>query len=386
MIAAVAITILGLVLGIAVVERTGLRMAGVIVVPLLAVYSLYTIAALPIFVLSVAVAYLGVGLMRRYTLIYGRQLLLASLAVGAIVPLASTSLFDQWTVFGSAAEAAFVGTIIPGIAAYNVFKLDPEDRLRDIALSAGVLGGLLVFGAAIVNPTFATSFQPNVTSILFTPSSDVAQFNDAVRGASTPTSFLPRESAVVLMLIGLVISESAHARWGVRTGGLIAIPLLVVLALTNAWAIPVYVIGLVTVYVSITLIQRWTLIYGRVLLSLGLVVSMTYALAVAALVGNVTGYLLYFTAILSGIGAYNYHMVAPAERSESVALSAGLFALLLSGARAVVEPPPIGVLSTVSAVEVGVLVGLVAVAGYAVYRLEKRRRRVARHHSRGVLL
>lgn len=384
MIAAVAITVLGLLLGIGIVQRTGLRVGGVIVVPLLAVYSLYTIAALPLFVLSTVIAYIGVGLIRNRTLIHGRQLLLASLGVGVTVPLISTVVFEIWPLFDSLAEIAFIGTILPGIAAYNFHKIGTEDRLTDIAVSFGVLGGLMTFGAALVNPTLATSVSPGLTSILFTPSSDIAQFNGAVRGAVATATFLPREPTVLLLLAGLVASESAHSRWGVRTGGLIAVPLLVVLALTNVWTIPVYLAGLAVVYGAINLIHRQTLLYGRVLLSLGLVVSMLYVVVVAAVLSTVTGFLLYFTAILAGVGAYNYHMVAPAERLESAALAAGLFSALIAVTRVLVEPTEVGALATVSSIHIVVLGGSVIGACYAMYRLEQRRRPVARHHSRGV--
>lgn len=49
MIAALSITILGVLIGVGIAGMTGLRMDGVIVVPLLAMYSLYTFAALPLF-------------------------------------------------------------------------------------------------------------------------------------------------------------------------------------------------------------------------------------------------------------------------------------------------------------------------------------------------
>lgn len=386
MIAAVAITILGLVLGIGIVQRTGLRVGGVIVVPLLAVYSLYTVVALPLFVLSTAIAYVGVGAIRSRTLIHGRQLLLASLGVGIIVPLTSTVVFEIWPAFDSVAEIAFIGTILPGIAAYNFHKIDAEERMTDIAVSFGVLGGLLVFGAALISPTFATTLDPVLTSILFTPDSDIAQFNGAVRGAVAPSTLLAREATIPLLVAGLVVSESAHARWGIRTGGLVAVPLLVVLSLTNAWTIPVYLLGIGVVYGAITGIHRQTLLYGRVLLSIGLIVAMLYAFAVAAIVGTVSGFLLYFTAILAGFGAYNYHMVAPAERVESVAIAAGLFGMLMVVARAFVEPTSVGVLATVSLGHLAVLAVVLTTACYGAYRLEQRRRPVAQYHSRGVNL
>ncbi|PSP96946.1 hypothetical protein BRC94_11380 [Halobacteriales archaeon QS_5_70_17] len=119
------------------------------------------------------------------------------------------------------------------------------------------------------------------------------------------------------------------------------------------------------------------------LLSLGLVTALVYATAVAAFTMTVVGFLLYFTAILAGVGAYNFHLVAPAERTDAVTVTAGLFALVLSGSRLLVEPPGIGALSSVTAVHALLIGAGIAAAGYAAYGLERRRRSIARHHARG---
>jgi len=166
---------------------------------------------------------------------------------------------------------------------------------------------------------------------------------------------------------------------------LIAVPLLVVFSLSNAWVLPVYLVGAATVYASLRLFNAMTLVYGRVLLSLGLVTALVYAAAVAAFTTTVVGFLLYFTAILAGVGAYNFHLVAPAERTNTAAVTAGLFALMLSGSRLLVEPPEIGALSSVTAVYALLIAGGLAAAGYAAYGLERRRRSIARHHARGYL-
>lgn len=385
MIAAAVITIVGIGISIGVTQLTGLRMGGVIVIPLLAVYSLYSFWALPLFLISAVIAYCLVGLIRNHTLIHGRQLLLTSLGVGAVAPIGSALLFETWNIFDSTIEIAFFGTILPGIAAYNYHKLDIEQRRKDVLVSGGTLVGLLVFGASFVNPTFATQFNPSLTSILFTSASDIAQYRQAVRGSVAPTTMLDRAWTLLLLLAGLGISELAHARWGVRMGGLIAIPLLVVLSLTNVWALGVYLVGLAVVYAAITAINALTLVYGRVLLSLGIITAMGYGMLVASYFPVVTGFSLYFTVILTGVGAYNFHRIAPAERTQSVALSAGLFSLLLAGSRGFIDPTPAGALTTVSTGDLLLLLGTICLGIYCAYLLEERRRTIAAHHSRGIL-
>jgi hypothetical protein len=385
MIAAAAITILGLAIGIAITQHLGLRLGGVIVVPLLAVYSLYSFAALPLFLVSGVVAYYLVGAIRSHTLIHGRQLLLTSLGIGAIVPISIFALFGVWDLFGSAAEIAFFGAILPGIAAYNYHKLDPADRRTDMLLSGGLLAGLIAFGASIVNPTFATQFDTGMASILFAPGSDIAEARHAVRGVATSESVLDRMWMLVLLGGGLAISELANARWGVRLGGLIAMPLLVALSLGNSWALGVYLVALAAVYTTITLINTATLIYGRALLSLGLITAMATGTLIASISPVVTGFALYFVVLLAGVGAYNFHRVAPAERLEAVGLSAGVFAALLIGTRMFVEAPSDGLLATVSVLELSLLVGAIALGAYCISTLEQRRWTVSKHHSREVL-
>lgn len=385
MIVAATITILGIAIGIGVTQRAGLRMGGVVVIPLLAVYSLYSFEALPLFVVCGIIAYYLVNLIRSRTLIHGRQLLLTSIGVGAITPLTMVALFDMWNVSDSVAEIGFFGTILPGIAAYNYHKLDLEERRTDLLVSFGTLVALLALGAVLVNPTFATRLDPSLTTILFTPASDIAQYRRAVRGAVAPTTAFDRGRTLVLLAVGLLVSEAAHARWGVRMGGLIAIPLLVVLSLTNIWAVAVYLVGLGVVYAAITALNALTQVYGRVLLSCGVIASMGYGALVAAYAPVLSGFALYFTVLLTGIGAYNFHRVAPAERLESVVLSAGLFASLCLASQGIVETTRGGALTAISAAELVVLLGLISLSVHCTYHLEKRRRSVAKQHSRTVI-
>lgn len=381
---ATAITILGLLFSILVSHRSGLRMGGVIVVPLLAVYTLYSFIALPLFLISAILAYIGVGIIQRWTLIHGRQRLLACLALGASLPLTISLFFNVGTATASTTTTAFFGTIIPGMAAYNFHSLDSEDRLRDLAISLAALVGLLIVGGAMVNPVTATRFDPTLTSMLYSPASDIAHLRDAVRANTMLTTSIPRWKSLILVFAGVVLSEAANARWGIRTGGLIAIPLLVVFSLSNAWVIPVYVLGTVIAYVSLRIVNSLTLFYGRVLLTITLVLAILYGFVVAMFTTTIIGFLLYFTSLLAGVGAYNLHLVAPTERRHAISVSVILFGLLLLGSRLFIQPTDTGINPSVSLINVLVLLAGLTLAGSQVYELERRRHEVVRHHARGI--
>ncbi|WP_323173222.1 poly-gamma-glutamate biosynthesis protein PgsC/CapC [Natrialba sp. PRR66] len=374
--------IIGLATGAIVTQATGLRLGGVIVTPLLAVYSLYSFDALPMFLVSAVIAYYLVGIIRAHTLIHGRQLLLTSLGVGAITPVVFSIIITTWSP--GTPEMAFFGSILPGITAYNYHKLEPEERWSDVVLSCGLVTSLIVFGAAIVNPTVATELGSGMTSVLFSSGSDIAAFRGAIQGAPAAESVISKMWMLILLGLGLLASEMSRSRWGVRLGGLIAIPILVTLSLANAWTVIMYLLVLAVSFASITAINRLTLIYGRALLSIGLISSMMCGILVAATTAIISGFTLFFVVLLSGVGAYNFHRVAPAERLESLGLSAGLFGSLLVGTRLFIDPTADGLLNDPSVLEVSAIISVLILAAYCIWTLEQRRVTVAKYHARGV--
>lgn len=360
-------------------------MGGVIVVPLLAIYTLYSFVALPLFLASAAFAYVGIGVVQRRTLIHGRQRLLVCLLLGAVLPFANSLFFAFDAAVAESSTAVFFGTIIPGMAAYNFHAIDSEDRTTDLAICTVTLVSLLAVGVAFATPAIVYRLDPTFTSMLFTPASDIAHLRNVVRGSVMHTTSISSVVSFVLVFVGVTVGEVANARWGIRVGGLMAMPLLAIFALSNAWVVPVYLLGTVIVYLAIRLVNTLTLTYGRVLLTVGLVVGLLYGLAVAAFTTTVIGYMLFFTTILSGIGAYNFHQIAPAERVHAISVAGGLFALLLVGSQGFVTPDAAGVdVRLTSAAFPAVLLG-VLFAGYGVYELEHRRRIASVDYARGVL-
>ena len=154
MIGLALITIIGLVASTALVYHTDLRLSGVVVVPLLAIYTLFSASALPVFVVSTVVAVGVLAVVTSRTLIHGRSLFLVALAAGAIVPLAGTLATTALTL---PLEVTFMGTVLPGVAAYNFHRLDPATRTTDLAASAAVFVGLVFVGAVLaMSPVAAT--------------------------------------------------------------------------------------------------------------------------------------------------------------------------------------------------------------------------------------
>lgn len=95
MIVAITLMVLGLLAGVVVVQYRAYRLSGVLVVPLLAVYALYNFATLPMFVLAFLVAYAALYAVERWTLLYGRALLLTGILIGAAVPLGGSVLAER---------------------------------------------------------------------------------------------------------------------------------------------------------------------------------------------------------------------------------------------------------------------------------------------------
>ena len=72
MLIATAVTILGLLAGIAAAQLQGLRLSGVIIVPLSAVYLLKNFATFPVFTLGIVAAYTSLWIVKRRLLLFGR--------------------------------------------------------------------------------------------------------------------------------------------------------------------------------------------------------------------------------------------------------------------------------------------------------------------------
>lgn len=324
MIVASILVVLGLLFSVVSVQVTDVRLSGVLVVPLTSVYALYDITVLIVFFAGTVLAYGAILLLRRRTLLFGRELLVASMLAGSLIPLGTSVGIDAFVRAGSA-HTAFLGSILPGVAAYNLSREDTSQRRRDVVVTISSLFALLVIGVMLINPVTADLVGRHTPPVLFAQWADVA----AVRGAAVPTKafqpVLPTTVATIGVVSGIVINEFTYARWGIRLTGMVALPLLAMFVLREPVTGLLYAAGLSTSFVAVHVVARQTLLYGRVLLAIAIAIGLLSLLPVAFVGPAIPGFTLLFVGILSGLGGYNVHRSAPAERPSVVWVSGGVF-------------------------------------------------------------
>ena len=374
MLIASAIAAFGLVVVAATTQSLGYRLGGTITIPVLAVYTLKSFVMLPLFLVSTVVAYLGLWGLRRWTLIYGRDELVAAIAIGTVLPLASLVF-----VFQTGAETravVFIGSILPGLAAFNYHRLKPEYRTRDLLSAIALLLCLLGLGWLLVTPQLARTIGTLTPPALFSETADIARYKRAVVPGTEPI-ILPRAITAVLFVGGIVVVESLRDRYGVRIG-VIAPVLLAVYALSNYWFIALYVVLFFGAYALVEAVNYVTLRYGRVVLGLGVAFATVVAVPLTMMLPIGRGLSAFFVAILAGVTAYNAHATAPIERRLVLPLQLLVFVPVLFLGRAFGTPAPRSLLPriTVLSVLVGatvVVVAFVAARFYIVSQPDRER-------------
>lgn len=370
MILAALLLLIGLVAGITATQLWDLRLSGVVVIPLFAVYTLYELSSLPVLLVSVFVAYWGIDLVTSRTLLYGRRLLYVAILVGAIVPLLVVVTTSVFASIAYSIEMYALGSVLPGIAAYNLYRVDAERRIDDVVASIAAYLSLIAIGVAFVSETTLSVFGETAGPVLFAGSADVAQLRGVAIPVQTPGASIEPAAGAVVVLLGFLASMWASEVWNVRLLGIIALPLLAIFTIAEPGILPVYLaIGAVT-YAVIEGIHRQTLLYGRVLLSLSILTSILLAIGVTTTALITSGQFLLFTAVLAGIGAYNLHRLSGTERNQSITLSAGVYVtfVVIVAALAGSVPGPLPVVALGTLVSVGA-------ASYTAIGLERRRRR-----------
>jgi hypothetical protein len=334
MLVPVGILIVGLVAVILASEWFGLRFGGVVVVPLLAMYMLFDSRALPLFAVSTVVAYGILLVVERRYILYGRRLLLAAIVAGAIAPtvaaLVSQLIFEEAFPLR---EIAFLGSILPGIAAYNLHRLDRRKRIADLVGSIALVVGLTLFGAFLAVSQSLVSEQATFEMV-------VRYAEQIVRGQSgpvmsAPAPILPRSVIVGLFVLGFGLNEWIQKRYGLRLAGMIAVPMIAVFTLFDARLLVAYVGITLFSGAFIGLIHRRTLLYGRNLLAGTCVVAVTISAATTPLLPETAGIRPLIVGILAGVSAYNGHVLAPTERVDSVVVSTGTFVGMFAVANAI---------------------------------------------------
>lgn len=366
MITAGIILIVGLLAGAVVTQVYGYRLGGTVTIPVTAVYTLWEFVMLPVFLVSMLAAAVAMVLLRRRTLVYGREELVAVILVGSLVPLAAVVLVTG--VSGSVGTVAFIGSVLPGLAVYNYVEVDEELRRGDLVASVLLLCGLLALGAALVRPRYLLSLGTLGPPVLFTASADIAQLNGAVISAAPPAAIVPRAIAVSLFAAGFAVSELLRQEFGVRPGIVVAV-LVGLYTVANVWLGLMYVGVTVVTVVMVHTAHYLTLRYGRVLLAVTTAVGIAVVLPVTLSLPVQRGLSGLIVGLLAGVTAYNVHSTAPINRRLVLPLQATVFVPTLLVARLFAGPTAMGFparLSPLVLVGAGVVIILCVVAAVVV--------------------
>jgi len=346
MIVATLLTALGFFLTAAITQTKGLRLGGAIVVPTIVVYSLTDFITLPVFVVSTIIGYLLLWVAKERTLVYGRDEFLVSLAAGSLVPLV---LYLVLSVVRPALVQAhpvvFVGSILPGLAAFNISQTKPEYRRKDILYTSALIVALILLGAVLISPWLGRRIGSLTPLILFAKTSDIAVFRGAVvEGILVPNVDI-RTTIIAVLIVGMLLGEWVRREFGIRLG-IISLALLALFSLASRWLLVVFVICFALTLVSIWLLHTQLLLYGRVLISLGCGMGVLAALGCALVLPVIRGFSVLFIGVIAGVTAYAIHATPPRDRRQQLVLILGVFAAMLLLARTVVTPFERGVLQT----------------------------------------
>lgn len=367
---ATLLAVVGLLSVAVTTQFTGYRLGGTITVPVLAVYTLKNVLMLPVFVLSTIAAYIGLWYIRRRTLIYGRDELLAAFVIGTSVPMVTILFLVQ--VGFDPDIIVLIGSILPGLAAYNYHSIKPEYRWNDLLAGSSLLTGLIFVGSLLISPGIAARFGTLTPPVLFAGTADVAVYNDVVTDIPTEAPLISREVVAALFIASLGLSEQIRGRFGVRVGVITAV-LLAVYALTNYWLIVMYVALFVIAFGFIEAVNYASLRYGRVLLGTTTAFALLVSVPLTLLFPISRGLSAFFVAFLAGITAYNAHVTGPFERGLVLPLQAVVFVPVLLVVRLFANPGPRGIpqeftLPVLLTSAVVVVLGLAIARWYAIAR------------------
>jgi len=327
MIVAVIVTAFGLLAVAGLTQVYGYRLGGTIAIPILAVYTLKSFVMLPIYVLSTIVAYLGLGLLKDKTLIYGRGELIYAILIGSLIPVAIFLTFG-FLIQDIFQSVVFIGSILPGLAAYNYHQLDGEIRRWDLLTAAVLFACLFGLGWFLVSAEFAPTLATAAPITLYSRTADVATWKGVAVNEPLSPVILPRLITVLLFAAGMLLSERVRDRYDIRIG-VISVALLAIFSLADRRLIYLYVCLIVISYIAVQVTHRFSLLYGRVLVSIGAAFAIVAAVPLSIELGVTRGLSAFFVGILAGVNAYNVHVAQPASRWLFVPLQFGSFVFLL---------------------------------------------------------
>lgn len=120
----------------------------------------------------------------------------------------------------------------------------------------------------------------------------------------------------------------AYERWGVRLGGVLALPLVAVYALIVPWALEIFAFAAIVSFAAGEVLHRRTLMYGRRLFAVHIVVSVVASFLFTQVMDiPLNGFLL---PVLPGVFAFNLHREGRPVQG-AVVFVGSLVGLMLAG-------------------------------------------------------
>ncbi|WP_096390686.1 poly-gamma-glutamate biosynthesis protein PgsC/CapC [Halopenitus persicus] len=369
MIVASTLSVLGFFLTAAVTQTKGLRLGGSILIPTLVVYALKDFTTLPVFVVSTVVAYLILWQAKERTLVYGRDEFLVALAAGSLVPIAGYFLLlTIYPAFLEVNPLVFVGSILPGLAAYNVAQTKPEYRRQDLRYTAGLIVGLILLGAVLINPWTARLLGDATPLVLFARTSDIAVLTGSVVEGFLAPNIAIRTDIVLFFVVGMALSELVRREFGIRIG-IISMALIALFSLVSRWLLVLFLLSFVVSLVAVWIVHRTTLLYGRVLISIGCGIGTLAALGFATQLPIIRGFSALFVGVIAGVDAYAVHVTPPLERRQQPFLAVAVFLGMLLLLRVFIDPFRRGVLQEFTTVHLLIGSAVILVCLGIAYRL-----------------
>jgi hypothetical protein len=363
--------ITGLTLGALLSQIRGYRLGGVMVLPILAIYTFRELLSPVIFILATVAAWISLWAFQEYTLNYGRRLFLSALITGVVVTIftgyALSKLFPGQFLFET---TEVVASIFPGITAFNLMRVNPEERRVELMLI--VCGYLALVIVGLLSLWALADLAIPTPPLLTLPTSDITTWiGIEPRGGAYPV-VIPNWIILILLPVAVIIYEGFRQRYHHRLVGIIIIPTLGLFSVQFAPTIVIYAIGATTVFYIISYIHWMTLIYGRVLLTISIFLGTVYSLITAVFVSqSVPGATLFFTGLFVGIGAYNLNRVSPKTRVAHIRIDAGLFVMGYIPLFMFIDIPVTGLLHDGHVLYIIVGVMIIALAATEIYRLEQ---------------
>lgn len=111
--------------------------------------------------------------------------------------------------------------------------------------------------------------------------------------------------ATVLFTVYVLVGVYAYERWGLRLGGVLVLPFLAIYSIQDSAVLLLFAVTATFAFFGGEAVHRATLVYGRRMLVVFLLISMWTSLGANALIGVARESV--FMPLLPGLFAYNLH-------------------------------------------------------------------------------